>query len=114
MTLPRAQVSNWGQLISTPDASLQETVRGALTAAGCPSNYSDELISRAHELRWPRGLEDMDQRLSNREILNNFICRRVPGKHAVIVMPQENKHMNEFMVLDHELVFIFKSGIESL
>ena len=48
----------------------------------------------------------------NRRQYENYICKRVPGKQAVVVMACDNHHMNDDMLLDPGLVMIFAHGIE--
>lgn len=48
----------------------------------------------------------------NRRHYESYICKRVPGKQAVVVMACDNRHMNDDMLLDPGLVMIFAHGIE--
>ena len=67
-TLPRARVTRWGGMISTPDAVLQVRTRPGLAAvitvtlfqamikrslqeSGCPGHIVNELMENAHERR---------------------------------------------------------------
>ena len=76
-SLPIARVTRWGGMISTPDALLQvpfqcrsifteyhlvlirthfqTMIQTALTGSGCPDRLVSELMSNAHERRWPPG-----------------------------------------------------------
>ncbi len=111
-SLQRARVTRWGGMISTPDASLQESVRKALIDSGSPLHILNELMENSHERRWPPGLSTLEIRQMNRRLYDNYICRRIPGRQAVVVMACDNPHMNEDMLLDPGLVMIFAHGIE--
>ncbi|XP_074601118.1 E3 ubiquitin-protein ligase NRDP1 elgi [Brevipalpus obovatus] len=111
-TLPRARITRWGGMISTPDNTLQETVRRALIDSGCPMNLVAELMENAHERRWPPGLSTLEIRQRNRKAYHNFVCRKIPGRQAVVVMSCDNTRMNQEMLLDPGLVMIFAHGIE--
>lgn len=63
--------------------------------------------------RWPRGLSSLETRQNNRRIYDNYVCRRVPGKQAVLVLPSDNAHMDEtVMVHTVGLIMIFAHGVE--
>ncbi|KAG8191602.1 hypothetical protein JTE90_018535 [Oedothorax gibbosus] len=111
-SLQRARVTRWGGMISTPDSVLQTMVRRALSESGCPAHVTAELMENAHERRWPTGLSTLETRQSNRRYYENYVCKRIPGKQAVVVMAVDNSHMNDDMVLDPGLVMIFAHGIE--
>lgn len=111
-TLPQAQVTRWGGMISTPDAVLQTVIRRSLTDSGCPSYILDPLMENAHERRWSRGLSTLETRQMNRRRYEQYIARRIPGKQAVVVMACENRHMGEFMLMEPGIVMIFAHGIE--
>jgi len=111
-TLQRARVTRWGGMISTPDSVLQTMVRRALNESGCPPHLNVELMENAHERRWPPGLSTLETRQSNRRYYENYVCKRIPGKQAVVVMAVDNPHMNDDMVLEPGLVMIFAHGIE--
>lgn len=110
--LPRARVTRWGGMISTPDASLQESVRKALTDSMCPQHIVHELMENSHERRWPPGLSTLEIRQMNRRVYDSYVCRKIPGRQAVVVMACDNQHVNEDMILDPGLVMIFAHGIE--
>jgi E3 ubiquitin-protein ligase NRDP1 len=110
--LPQAKVTRWGGMISTPDSSLQESVRKALLDSLCPPNVVNELMANSHERRWPPGLSTLEIRQMNRRIYENYVCRKIPGKQAVVVMSCDNTHVTEEMILDPGLVMIFAHGIE--
>lgn len=110
--LPRAKVTRWGGMISTPDSSLQESVRRALIDSLCPQNVVNELMENSHERRWPPGLSTLEIRQMNRRIYENYVCRKIPGKQAVVVMACDNNHVSEEMILEPGLVMIFAHGIE--
>ncbi|KAG0429875.1 hypothetical protein HPB47_023188 [Ixodes persulcatus] len=110
--LQRARVTRWGGMISTPDAVLQAMVKRALTDSGCPQHILQALIENAHERRWPPGLSTLETRQMNRRHYESYVCKRIPGKQAVVVVACENQHMNEDMVLEPGLVMIFAHGIE--
>jgi len=110
--LPRAKVTRWGGMISTPDSSLQESVKKALIDSLCPQHVVIELMENSHERRWPPGLSTLEIRQMNRRIYENYVCRKIPGKQAVVVMACDNTHVSEEMILDPGLVMIFAHGIE--
>lgn len=111
-TMPRARVTRWGGMISTPDTSLQESVRKALIDSNCPIHVVNELMENSHERRWPPGLSTLEIRQLNRRLYDNYVCRKIPGRQAVVVMACDNVHIAEEMLLDPGLVMIFAHGIE--
>lgn len=110
--LPRARVTRWGGMISTPDTVLQESVRKGLIESNCPLHVVNELMENSHERRWPPGLSTLEIRQMNRRIYDNYICRKIPSRQAVVVMACDNGHISEDMLLDPGLVMIFAHGIE--
>ncbi|KAI1291877.1 E3 ubiquitin-protein ligase NRDP1 [Halotydeus destructor] len=111
-TLPTARVTRWGGMISTPDSSLQESVRKALVDSGCPLHVVAELMENSHERRWPPGLSTLEIRQMNRRVYDSYVCRKIPSRQAVVVMACDNCHINDDMLLDPGLVMIFAHGIE--
>jgi len=111
-TLPRARVTRWGGMISTPDAVLQAMIKRSLQESGCPSNIVNELMENGHERRWPPGLLTLETRQVNRRQYEQYVCRRIPGKQAVVVMACDNSHISDDMILEPGLVMIFAHGIE--
>ncbi|GBN95314.1 E3 ubiquitin-protein ligase NRDP1 [Araneus ventricosus] len=108
-SLRRATVKHWGAMISNPDSVLQAMVRIALTESGCPSHLSVQLMENAHESRWPSGLR------ANRVCKKNYedyVCKRIPGTQAVVVLAIDNHHMNDDMILSPGFVMIFAHGVE--
>ncbi|CAG0889552.1 unnamed protein product [Cyprideis torosa] len=105
-SLPRARVTRWGGMISTPDDLLQATIRRALQDSGCPSHVVNLLMENTHERRWPPGLATLEIRQSNRRLYENYLARRIPGKQAVVIMACENEMMSRDMVLDPGLKFL--------
>lgn len=87
-------------------------VKRALSESGCPPHILDELMENCHERRWPRGLSSLETRQNNRRIYDNYVCRRVPGKQAVLVLPSDNHQMSEEVMMEPGLVMIFAHGIE--
>ena len=68
-SLPRAKVTRWGGMISTPDTDLQAQIRRSLADSGIPSTnvngqsqMLDDLMANAHERRWPPGLLTLETR----------------------------------------------------
>ncbi|XP_043203915.1 E3 ubiquitin-protein ligase NRDP1-like [Amphibalanus amphitrite] len=112
-SLPRARVTRWGGMISTPDAVLKVVIQRALCESGSPPHIIEDLMDNSHERRWPTGLSTLETRQANRRHYENYVCRRIPGKQAVIVMACENQHMNEDMILEPGLVLIFAHGVET-
>merc|ERR1719175_6961 len=111
-TLPRARVTRWGGMISTPDAVLQAMIKRSLKESGCPSHIVTELMENAHERRWPPGLQTLETRQMNRRMYEQYTARRIPGKQAVVVMACDNTHISDDMILEPGLVMIFAHGIE--
>ena len=69
-------------------------------------------MANAHERRWPAGLLTLETRQMNRRQYEQYICRRVPGRQAVIVMACDNAHMSDDMIIEPGIVMIFAHGIE--
>ncbi|XP_044760518.1 E3 ubiquitin-protein ligase NRDP1 isoform X1 [Coccinella septempunctata] len=111
-TLQRARVNRWGGMISTPDEVLQRMIRRTLNEMGCPPHILDNLMENCHERRWPPGLCSLETRQNNRRQYENYLCKRVPGKQAVLVLACDNTHMGEDMMVEPGLVMIFAHGIE--
>lgn len=111
-SIPRARVLRWGGLISTPDMGLQESVKKSLHDCGCPTSILHDLMENSHERKWPPGLSSLEIRQINREVFNNYFCRKIPEHQAVVVMSFENQHMNDDMILEPGLIMIFAHGIE--
>ncbi|XP_071444547.1 E3 ubiquitin-protein ligase NRDP1 [Hetaerina americana] len=109
-TLVRARVTRWGGMISTPEVALRTLVKRALSECNCPPHIVDDLIERAHESRWPPGLSSLETRQANRRQYENFVCKRIPGRQAVVVLQCDNTHMSEDMMVDPGLVMIFAHG----
>lgn len=84
----------------------QLMVKRALSESGCPPHILDELMENCHERRWPRGLSSLETRQNNRRIYDNYVCRRVPNKQAVLVLPCDNSHMSDDVMVEPGLVSI--------
>ena len=69
-------------------------------------------MANAHERRWPPGLLTLETRQMNRRQYEQYVCRRIPNKQAVVVLACENMHMSDDMILEPGLVMIFAHGIE--
>ncbi|XP_063240199.1 E3 ubiquitin-protein ligase NRDP1 isoform X2 [Bacillus rossius redtenbacheri] len=108
-SLPRARVTRWGGMISTPDEAV---IKRTLSESGCPPHIVDDLMENAHERRWPPGLCSLETRQNNRRQYENYVCKRVPGKQAVVVLHCDNTHMSDDMMVEPGLVMIFAHGIE--
>lgn len=106
-SLPLARVTRWGGMISTPDSSLQESVRKALLDSGCPCHVVAELMENSHERRWPPGLSTLEIRQMNRRVYDSYVCRKIPSRQAVVVMACDNAHISEEMLLDPVTFFSF-------
>lgn len=111
-SLPVARVTMWGGMISTPDAILQAAVRQCLTDMGCAPNLLNELMENAHERKWPTGLNTLETRQMNRHRYDQFMCRRIPGKQAVMVFACENQHMPDSMISQPGIIIIFAHGVD--
>uniref|UniRef100_A0A1A9WWT4 E3 ubiquitin-protein ligase NRDP1 n=1 Tax=Glossina brevipalpis TaxID=37001 RepID=A0A1A9WWT4_9MUSC len=112
-TLTRARVTRWGGMISTPEEALQTMIRLTLSESGCPLHILDNLMENCHERHWPCGLSSLVTRQNNRHIFDNYICRRVPGKQAVLVLSCDNAHVPEDVIAQPGLVIIFAHGVEN-
>lgn len=93
-------------------SSLQTMIKRALSESGCPPHIVDNLMENCHERRWPPGLCSLETRQNNRRSYENYVCKRVPGKQAVIVLHCDNNHMTDDMMTEPGLVMIFAHGIE--
>ena len=112
-SLPLARVTRWGGIISTPDAVLQAVIKRALTESTCPINIINELMENAHEKHWPPGLCTLESRQLNRRHYENFVCKRIPNKQAVVIMACDNRHLENNLITDPGMVMIFAHGVES-
>lgn len=110
--LQLARVTRWGGMISTPDAVLQAVIKRALLESGCPINITNELMENAHERHWPQGLSTLETRQLNRRHYESYVCRRIIGKQAVVVLGCDNRHMNQLMIAEPGIVMIFAHGVE--
>lgn len=45
-------------------------------------------------------------------LYEKYVCKRVPGKQAVLVLHCDNTHVDEHMMIEPGLVMIFAHGIE--
>lgn len=89
-------------------------VKRALSESGCPPHILDELMENCHERRWPRGLSSLETRQNNRRIYDNYVCRRVPNKQAVLVLPCDNSHMSDDVMAEPGLVSFLINRIKIL
>ena len=96
-SLQLARVTRWGGMISTPDLVLQGVIKRALLDSGCPENLTDHLMANAHERHWPEGLSTLETRQLNRRHYESYVCRRIVGKQAVVVLSCDNRHMDQIM-----------------
>lgn len=71
-------------------------------------------MENCHERRWPRGLSSLETRQNNRRIYDNYVCRRVPNKQAVLVLPCDNSHMSDDVMTEPGLVSNFLNLISHL
>ena len=55
-SLPIARVTRWGEMMMN-GCAYQTMIQTALTGSGCPDRLVSELMSNAHERRWPPGKE---------------------------------------------------------
>lgn len=90
----------------------QTMIKRALAEYHCPQHVINELMENCHERRWPTGLNSLETRQNSRRQYDNYVCKRVPGKQAVLVLQCDNMHMPEDMILEPGLVMIFAHGIE--
>ena len=49
---------------------------------------------------------------NSRRQYEQYVCKRIPGKQAVVVMACDNTHISDDMILEPGLVMIFAHGIE--
>ena len=87
-------------------------IKRSLQESGCPGHIVNELMENAHERRWPPGLQTLETRQMNRRQYEQYVCKRIPGKQAVVVMACDNTHISDDMILEPGLVMIFAHGIE--
>lgn len=87
-------------------------IKRALSESGCPVHIMEELMVNCHERHWPAGLATLQTRQRQRREYENYICRRIPGKQAVLALACDNPHMSEEMMTEPGLVMIFALGIE--
>ena len=126
-TLPKARVLRWGGMISTPDTvlqviflavmswpikycnflKLQAMIKRALSESGCPPHIIQDLMENTHERRWPPKLSSIEIRQKNRFEYEDYVCRKIPGKQAVVIMACDNSHLEADMILDPGLIVIF-------
>lgn len=92
--------------------NMQAMIKRTLSESGCPPHIVDDLMENAHERRWPPGLCSLETRQNNRRQYENYVCKRVPGKQAVVVLHCDNSHMSDDMMVEPGLVMIFAHGIE--
>jgi E3 ubiquitin-protein ligase NRDP1 len=92
--------------------NMQAMIKRTLSESGCPLHIVDDLMENAHELHWPPGLCSLETRQNNRRQYENYVCKRVPGKQAVVVLHCDNSHMSDDMIVEPGLVMIFAHGIE--
>ncbi|XP_078043529.1 E3 ubiquitin-protein ligase NRDP1 elgi [Augochlora pura] len=111
-SLPPAKINRWGGMISTPDAKMQAMVKGTLIRAECPIYVVSQLMENCHERNWPSGLRSLETRQKHKRLYGDYVCKRLPGKQAVVVLHYDNKHMPAFMMTRPGLVMIFAHGIE--
>lgn len=107
-----AHINHWGGMISTPDVVLQDNIKQALIESGCPINLTNQLMEKAHERNWPEGLSTLETRQINRQHYESYICRRIHGKQAVVVLSCDNQHMGQLMIGEPGIVMIFSHGIQ--
>ncbi|CAF1276658.1 unnamed protein product [Rotaria magnacalcarata] len=111
-SLQLARVTHWGGMISTPDIVLQNAIREALLESGCPIQITNELIENAHERHWPQGLSTLETRQINRRHYESYVCRRIIGEQAIVVLSCDNRHMNQSMISEPGIVMIFSHGVK--
>ncbi|CAF1445972.1 unnamed protein product [Adineta steineri] len=111
-SLQLARVTHWGGMISTPDILLQDAIKQSLLESGCPNDITNELMENAHERHWPEGLSTLETRHLNRRHYESYVCRRIVGQQAVVVLSCDNRHMNEIMLVEPGIVMIFSHGVK--
>lgn len=87
-------------------------IKRSLSESGCPPHIVDELMENCHETNWPPGLSSLETRQNNRRHYESYVCKRIPGKQAVVVLHCDNPHVNDDMMAEPGLVMIFAHGIE--
>ncbi|CAF1224771.1 unnamed protein product [Adineta ricciae] len=110
--LELARVTHWGGMISTPDIVLQDTIKHALLESGCPLDVTNELMENAHERHWPEGLSTLETRQLNRRHYESYVCRRIVGQQAVVVLSCDNRHMDDIMLVEPGIIVIFSHGVK--
>ncbi|CAF1247721.1 unnamed protein product [Rotaria sp. Silwood1] len=110
--LQLARVTYWGGMISTPNINLQNAIKNALIESGCPINITNELMENIHEQHWPEGLSTLETRQLNRRYYESYVCRRIIGEQAVVVLSCDNRHMNQSMISEPGIIVIFSHGVK--
>ena len=86
---------------------LQTMIKRALSESGCPPHIIQDLMENTHERRWPPRLSSIEIRQKNRFEYEDYVCRKIPGKQAVVIMACDNSHLEADMILDPGLIVIF-------
>lgn len=91
---------------------LQNAIKVALMESGCPAHILVDLMENCHERNWPAGLSSLETRQSKRREYEKYICKRIPGKQAVVVLQVDNPFLEDDMMSEPGLVMIFAHGVE--
>jgi E3 ubiquitin-protein ligase NRDP1 len=111
-SLSLAKVTKWGGIISTPDSSLQLSIRRSLIESNCPKDLINELMKKSNEDNWPSGLNTLETRQVNRNHYNNFVCKRIANKQAVVILACDNRHMQNHLISEPGCLFVFAHGVQ--
>ncbi len=71
-------------------------------------------MEKAHERNWPPGLQTLEIRQLNRIHYDRMVCRKVPGKQAVVVLACENRELPSYLMEEPGIMIIFAHGVEWL
>lgn len=107
-----ARVTHWGGMISTPNIDLQNSIKRALLNSECPISVTNDLMENVHERHWPEGISALETRQVNHRYYESYVCRRIIGEQAVVILGCDNRHMNESMICEPGMVIIFSHGVK--
>lgn len=92
-------------------------IKGSVTL-NIQTRYSFLKTNTVFPSYFSHGLSSFNLRLTASIIFFHFrlyekyVCKRVPGKQAVLVLHCDNTHVDEHMMVEPGLVMIFAHGIE--
>ncbi|XP_022232582.2 E3 ubiquitin-protein ligase NRDP1 [Drosophila obscura] len=115
-SLPRARVTNWGSVISTPDNQMHLLVRDSLRESGCPMHLLNTMVEQCHEERWPVAMANLQLRRASHNQMTQFVTRLIKslatGKPCLCIFGVDNRHMPENLRPRLGLTMIFVDSVE--